>query len=107
MALGVLLPFGCASNKASDGKAAAPKSEPAASSQPASTTSTPPAEEEALVRVKEKMFPPVDVGAWLCEPRSWNDKGQVRLHCTAPAGTSGLQAALKDDPSVADVEPVQ
>ena len=64
----------------------------------------PPAEEEAFVRVKEKMFPPVDVGSWVCEPKSWNEKEQALLHCTAPAGTHGLIEALKADPAIAEAE---
>ena len=83
---------------------AAPKSgmSPATDKPPA-----PPAEEDALVKVKDKMVPPVDVGSWVCEPKSWTGKEQAVLHCTAPAGTKGLIEALKGDPSVADAQPAK
>ncbi|MEO6952368.1 MAG: hypothetical protein ABI321_11185 [Polyangia bacterium] len=84
--------------------AAATKKEAAA---PTEVPVAPAAEEEALVKVKDKMFPPVDVGSWVCEPKSWNGKEQAVLHCTAPAGTKGLIEALKGDPSIADAQPAK
>ena len=83
---------------------AAPKN---GTSPPTDKPAAPPAEEDALVKVKDKMFPPVDVGSWVCEPKSWSGKEQAVLHCTAPAGTKGLIEALKRDPAVADAQPAK
>lgn len=111
---GVVLFVGCL---AACGGSSAQKSNgttPTQSAPPSSDNTqpaTPPApqapktiEGDATVVVRENMFPPVDVGAWVCEPRSWNEKREAHLHCTAPAGSGDLLTALKQMPEVVSAE---
>lgn len=50
------------------------------------------------------MFPPVDVDAWVCEPKSWLESGELRVHCTAPAGSTDLINSLRAAPEVQSAE---
>jgi hypothetical protein len=60
-------------------------------------------EAEATVEIRIGMAPPARVGAWTCEPRSWDEHGFARLRCTAPPGTAGFVEALRAAPEIAAV----
>jgi len=105
-----LLSVGCGGTTASSGGTTTPvKSNGGGSSDGDSKkgAASGSVEEEALVKVRENMFPPVDVGAWVCEPKSWNDQRMALLHCVAPAGTKGLIATLQEMPEVVSAEPAK
>ena len=64
-------------------------------------------EATATVDIRLGMTPPAQVGAWRCEPRSWDEHGVARLRCTAPAGTTGFVEALRATPEVTAVHGVR
>ena len=110
----MLLGAGCGSSSASGGGTTTPvkaSNDTAAKSTRVDEKKDPPppaqAEEDVLVKVKPEMFPPVDAGGWTCEPKNWDGKGVALMHCTAPAGTTGLIAALKEMPDVVSAEPAK
>ncbi|MEO6954964.1 MAG: hypothetical protein ABI321_24405 [Polyangia bacterium] len=65
-----------------------------------------PIEQDALVKIHDNMFPPVDVGSWTCEPKSWNDQHMALLHCKGVEDSEDLAGALVQDPAVVSVEEV-
>ena len=64
-------------------------------------------EADVNLTLKPNFFPPVDVAGWVCEPKSWNEKGVVLVHCIAPNGAPDLIAAMKQMPAVETAEPAK
>jgi len=67
----------------------------------------PPVEQDVVLKLKPNMFPPLDVDAWVCEPKSWLESGELRMHCTAPAGSTGLINSLRAAPEVLSADPAK
>jgi hypothetical protein len=95
---------GCAGDKASSGGGTTPAS---GGEKSGGSSGGGAMEQDAVVKVKENFFPPVNVGAWTCEPKSFDESRVARLHCTAPAGSTGLLAELKNMEEVESVEPAK
>ena len=105
--LGGLVAGGCGGSTAASGGTTTPvKASGGGSNASSGKKEPPPVEAEVIVKVRANMFPPVDVGAWVCEPKSWNDKGEAHLKCTAPPARRILIPALKEMPEVVSAEPV-
>jgi hypothetical protein len=82
------------------------KSNTATQTPPSNDNKEPaPIEQDAVVTLRENMLPPVDAGGWVCEPKSWGETSHVRVHCTAPAGSTDLIGELKKLPEVVTAEP--